>query len=375
MTARPAHRARRLAATFTALLTAGVLASLAACSSDAGATAEPSATATDDAPAALAEAPELRLGYFANVTHALPLIGVEDGTYQKTLGDTKLTTEIFNAGPAAVEALFGGAIDAAYVGPNPAINAFAQSNGEAIRIVAGATSGGAQLVVNDSITTAADLKGKTLATPQLGNTQDVALRAWLDDQDLSSSLTGAASDVNIVPQENSQTLDAFKAGQVDGAWLPEPWASRLVDAGAHVLVDEKDLWPDGDFVTTHLIVSTEYLDKYPGTVKKLIEAEYATNEWITANPDAAKTAANANIEKLTGKPLADGVLDRAWGNLRLTLDPIASSLQTSADHAVAVGTSKETDLTGIYDLTLLNQVLEANGQKAADDAGLGAGGK
>ena len=128
-------------------------------------------------------------------------------------------------------------------------------------------------------------------------------------------------------------------------------------------------------MTTHLIVSTDFLDKYPGTVKKLIEAEYATNEWITANPDAAKTAANANIEKLTGKPLADGVLDRAWGNLRLTLDPIASSLQTSADHAVAVGTSKKTDLTGIYDLTLLNEVLKANGQDPADDAGLGADGK
>ena len=229
--------------------------------------------------------------------------------------------------------------------------------------------------MNDSIKTAADLKGKSLATPQLGNTQDVALRSWLADQELTSSLTGAPSDVNILPQENAQTLDAFKAGQVDGAWLPEPWASRLVDAGAHVLVDEKDLWPGGDFVTTQLIVSTDFLDKYPGTVKKLIEAEYATNEWITAHPDDAKTAANADIEKLTSKPLADGVLDRAWGNLRLTLDPIASSLQTSADHGVAVGTSKKTDLTGIYDLTLLNEVLKANGQEPADDAGLGANGK
>lgn len=375
MTARPAPRARRLAATLTTLLTAGVVASLGACSADsaAGTGDEPTASETTAGP--LAEADELRLGYFANVTHALPLIGVEDGTYQETLGDTKLTTTIFNAGPAAVEGIFSGAIDAAYVGPNPAINAFAQSNGEAIKIVAGATSGGAQLVVNDSIQDPADLKGKALATPQLGNTQDVALRAWLEEQDLTSSITGAPSDVNILPQENSQTLDAFKAGQVDGAWLPEPWASRLVDAGAHVLVDEKDLWPGGDFVTTHLIVATEFLDKYPGTVKKLIEAEYATNEWITANEDAAKTAANANIEKLTGKPLADGVLDRAWGNLRLTLDPIASSLQTSADHGVEVGTSKETDLTGIYDLTLLNEVLAANGQEPADDAGLGADGK
>ena len=301
MTARPAPRARRLAATLTALLTAGVVASLGACSSNA--TADPGTTASSTTAGPLAEADEVRLGYFANLTHALPLIGVEDGTYQKTLGDTKLSTTIFNAGPAAVEGIFSGAIDAAYVGPNPAINAFAQSKGDAIRIVAGATSGGAQLVVNDSIKTPADLKGKSLATPQLGNTQDVALRAWLKDQDLSSSLTGAPSDVSILPQDNAQTLDAFKAGQVDGAWLPEPWASRLVDAGAHVLVDESDLWPDGDFVTTQLIVATKFLDKYPGTVKKLIEAEYATSQWITANPDDAKTAANATIEKLTGKPL------------------------------------------------------------------------
>ncbi|MEZ0448305.1 ABC transporter substrate-binding protein [Cellulomonas sp. ICMP 17802] len=362
-----ARTTRRVALALTALLTA----TLAACSSGAAAdSGDTSAAPSTDGP--LAEAPELRLGYFANLTHAAALVGVDDGTYQKVLGDTKLSTQIFNAGPAAVEALFGGAIDATFVGPNPAINAFAQSNGDAIRIVSGATSGGAQLVVRDGIESAEDLKGTTLATPQLGNTQDVALRAWLDDQGLKTSLTGGESDVTIAPQENSQTLDLFKAGQLDGAWLPEPWASRLVvDAGAHVLVDEKDLWPQGDFVTTHLIVSTDYLSKYPGTVKKLIEAESQTIDWIAANPDDAKTLANSAIEKLSGKPLSQGVLDRAWGNLRITLDPIASSLQTSADHGVAAGVSKETDLHGIYDLTLLNEVLAEQGKDPVDDAGLG----
>ncbi|WP_456825842.1 ABC transporter substrate-binding protein [Cellulomonas sp. P5_E12] len=367
-----ARTTRRVALALTALLTA----SLAACSSSAAGDDTADAAASPSESAALAEAPELRLGYFANLTHANALVGVDDGTYQKALGDTKLTTQIFNAGPAAVEGLFGGAIDASFIGPNPAINAFAQSNGDAIRIVSGATSGGAQLVVRDGIDKPADLKGTTLATPQLGNTQDVALRAWLDDNDLKTSLTGGESDVTIAPQENSQTLDAFKAGTLDGAWLPEPWASRLVvDAGAHVLVDEKDLWPDGDFVTTHLIVTTDFLSKYPGTVKKLIEAEYETSQWIEANPEEAKTTANAAIEKLSGKPLSQEVLDRAWGNLRLTLDPIASSLQTSADNGVAAGVSKETDLHGIYDLTLLNQVLADNGQDPVDDAGLGASGK
>ncbi|HWJ85362.1 MAG TPA: ABC transporter substrate-binding protein [Cellulomonas sp.] len=360
-----ARRSRRLTTALAALAAAGLVAALAACSSG-------DADAAPKASDATAQAPELRLGYFANLTHAVALVGVEDGTFQKDLGSTKLTTQIFNAGPEAVEALFGGAIDAAFVGPNPAINAFSKSDGKAIRIVSGATSGGAQLVVRDGIDTAADLKGTTLATPQLGNTQDVALRAWLSDQGLTTSLTGGASDVDIAPQDNSQTLDLFKAGEVDGAWLPEPWASRLVvDAGAHVLVDEKDLWPEGDFVTTHLIVSTDFLDKYPATVKKLIEAEYETADWISQNSDEARTAANTALEKLSGKSLSDDVLDRAWGNLRITLDPIASSLQTSADHGVAAGVADETDLHGIYDLTLLNEVLAANGQEAVSDAGLG----
>ncbi|MBO3085807.1 ABC transporter substrate-binding protein [Cellulomonas fengjieae] len=361
MTARPAR--------LTALLAAGLLAALTACSS-AAVGPDPSPTASSDA-----QAPELRLGYFANLTHAVALVGVDDGTYQESLGDTQLTTQIFNAGPAAVEALFGGAIDATFIGPNPAINAFAQSDGDAVRIVSGATSGGAQLVVRDGIDSPDDLVGTTLATPQLGNTQDVALRAWLADQGLETSLTGGASDVTIAPQENSQTLDLLKAGELDGAWLPEPWASRLVvDAGAHVLLDEKELWPDGDFVTTHLIVSTEYLSTYPGTVKKLLEAQLATSEWIAANPDEAKTRSNAVIEELSGKPLSPQVLDRAWSNLRITLDPVATSLQTSADHAVAAGTSKETDLRGIYDLTLLNEVLAEHGQEPVADGGLGASG-
>src|SRR4051794_29424253 len=218
-----ARTTRRVALALTALLTA----SLAACSSGAAAD-EPTTAATASADAPLAEAPELRLGYFANLTHANALVGGDDGTYQKALGDTELTTQIFNAGPAAVEGLFGGAIDASFVGPNPAINAYAQSNGDAIRIVSGATSGGAQLVVRDGIDKPADLKGTTLATPQLGNTQDVALRAWLDDQGLKTSLTGGESDVNITPPGNTQTPGPFKAGQLGGAPLPQPRAAPPV---------------------------------------------------------------------------------------------------------------------------------------------------
>jgi NitT/TauT family transport system substrate-binding protein len=299
-------------------------------------------------------------------------VGVQDGTYAKDLGSTKLETQIFNAGPAAVEALFAGSIDAAYVGPNPAINAFTKSNGEAVRIVSGASSGGAQLVVQPQYTTAASLKGTTLATPQLGGTQDVALRFWLKQNGLSAPTTGTG-DVTVAPQENAQTLDLFKQGKIAGAWLPEPWASRLVtEAGATVLVDEKSLWPQGAFVTTHLIVSTQFLQQHPQTVTKLLQAEADTLAEVTADPTKAKATANEALKALTGKQLKAAALDRAWGNLTLTLDPIASTLQTSADHGVEVGTTKKADLKGIYDLTLLNALLVKSGKPPVSAAGLGS---
>jgi NitT/TauT family transport system substrate-binding protein len=194
----------------------------------------------------------LRLGYFPNVTHATAIVGVESGIFEDQLGkDVDLELSTFNAGPAAVEALFADALDATYIGPNPAINAFAQSDGEAIRIISGATSGGAFLVVKPEIKNVKGLKGTTLATPQLGNTQDVALRAFLKEKGFETTTDGGG-DVSIVPQDNAVTLAAFQAGDIDGAWVPQPWAERLIsEGGGKVLVDERDLWPDGQYVTTH----------------------------------------------------------------------------------------------------------------------------
>lgn len=360
-TTRTPRRLRRGAALAAALLVS--VTGLAACGTS---------TASSGEAAATSEASTLRLGYFANITHALPLIGVQDGTYARELGATKLETQVFNAGPAAVEALFAGSLDAAYVGPNPAINAFTKSDGEAVRIVAGASSGGAQLVVRPEFTTAASLKGQTLATPQLGGTQDVALRYWLKQQGLSAPTTGQG-DVVVAPQENAQTLDLFTQGKIAGAWVPEPWASRLVlEAGGTVLVDEKDLWPQGAFVTTHLIVATPFLQAHPETVTRLLAAERATLAAATKDPAAAKATANAALKALTGKQLSAQVLDRAWDNLTLTVDPIASTLQASAQHGVEVGTTKKTDLSGIYDLTLLNKLLVADGEPPVSAASLGS---
>ena len=283
------------------------------------------------------------------------------------LGDTTLTTQTFNAGPAAVEALFGGALDATYIGPNPAINAFIRSNGDAVRIIAGATSGGASLVVRPGISDIAQLRGKRIATPQTGGTQDIALRHLLSENGFEVDRAGAG-DVTVLAQENPVTLAAFQAGEVDGAWVPEPWASRLVlEGGGSVLVDERDLWPGGDFVTTHLIVRTEYLRDHPETVRRLVAASVESNRQIDADPARAKQVVNDALDKLTGKPLAPEVLDRAFAGIRSTDDPIASSLATSAEHAFGTGLVKRADLRGIYDLRLLREVLGA----LVDDAGLG----
>jgi NitT/TauT family transport system substrate-binding protein len=351
----------------TALSLAALVLTAGCATSSGGATdaavAEPAATSSGTPAAAL------RLGYFPNVTHATAVYGDAAGTFAEALGDdTTLTTQQFNAGPSAVEALFGGALDATYIGPNPAINAFVKSQGDAVRIVAGATSGGASLVVRPGIDSAEDLEGTRIATPQTGGTQDIALRHYLSEAGYEVAANGAG-EVTVVAQENPVTLTAFQAGEVDGAWLPEPWASRLVlEAGAEVLVDEQDLWPGGDFVTTHLIVRTEYLRDHPQTVKALIEGSVEANRQIAADPERAQQVVGAALGELTGKPLPPPVLDRAWAGITPTDDPIATSLATSAEHAFATGLVEQADLRGIYDLTLLREVLGTS----VDDADLGA---
>jgi NitT/TauT family transport system substrate-binding protein len=305
----------------------------------------------------------LRLGLFPNITHATALVGVHEGIFQQHLGSAAtLSTSSFTAGGKAIEALFAGAIDASYVGPNPAINGWAKSKGKALRIVSGATSGGAALVVKAGVTSAAQLKGSKLASPALGNTQDVALRTWLQQNGLHTDESGGG-DVSILPQENAQTLDAFKSGAIDGAWVPEPWATRLVNEGnGSVLVDERSLWPNGKFVTTHLVVAASFLEAHPAVVSQLLAGQIAANDLIATDPAKAQAAANAQIEQITQKRLADSVITAAWGHLEFTNDPIASSLRTSADHAIAIGLLDPVDLTGIYALDPLNSLLTAAGR-------------
>jgi NitT/TauT family transport system substrate-binding protein len=262
--------------------------------------------------------------------------------------------------------LASGALDAAYIGPNPAINLFTKSNGEAIRVVSGATSGGAALVVRPDITSVDQLRGTTIATPSLGNTQDVALRYFLDSNGIKVDTQGGG-DLEVRPQDNSVTVDAYKSGAIDGAWVPEPTLSRLVADGATVLVDEADEWPGGKFVTTHLIVRTEYLNHNPQIVRRLVEANVASIDALNADPAAAQVATNAALGEITGKPLDEELVASAWKNLTFTPDPIASSLFVSADHALELGLLDNADLDGIYNLTALNEVLVAAGKPEVAD--------
>jgi NitT/TauT family transport system substrate-binding protein len=321
-------------------------------------------TACGKAPADSGEDVTLRLGYFPNLTHATALVGVSKGIFARDLGPKiHLEVKTFNAGPAAVEALFSDALDAAYIGPNPAINAFAKSKGEAIRIISGVTSGGAFLVVKPSINSAAGLKGRKVASPQLGNTQDVGLRNWLSSQGLKTDAQGGG-DVSVVPQENAQTLDTFKTGTIDGAWVPEPWATRLIlEGGGKVLVDERDLWPDGKYVTTHLIVRTAFLKQHPGAVEALLKGQIEANDYVNAHPVEAQSVVNDAIYNLTGKKLSGPVIANAWKSLAFTDDPIASSLRRSASAAESLGLLEKVDLKGIYDLSILNRLLKEQGKE------------
>ena len=308
-------------------------------------------------------ATELKLGYFGNVTHAPALVGVSKGYIAEALGGTRLSTQVFNAGPAAIEALNAGAIDATYIGPNPAINSFVKSAGESVNIIAGAAAGGAQLVVKPEISSAADLKGKTLASPQLGGTQDVALRAWLATQGYKTNVDGSG-EVAINPTENAQTLKLFQDGKLDGAWLPEPWASRLVlQAGAKVLVDEKDLWDGslagkaGEFPTTILIVNQKFAAEHPDTVKALLKGHVKSVEWLNGAAAGEKaTVINAALKEAAGAELKADVIERSLKNIVFTVDPLAGTYPKLLKDGVEAGTTKQADINGIFDLTALNEV-------------------
>jgi NitT/TauT family transport system substrate-binding protein len=310
----------------------------------------------------------VRVGAFPNITHPQAMVGKSEGWFEKALGNSvKIEWKSFNAGPSAIEALFAGALDITYIGPNPAITGYVRSQGEALRVVAGATSGGAALVVrNDSgIQKPEDFHGKRVASPQMGNTQDVALRAWLKAHGMKSADKGG--DVMVMPMANPDQLTLFQKKELDAAWAPEPWATRLIKEGnGRLFLDERDLWPRGQFVTAHIIVSTKFLREHPDVVKNFIRAHVELTDWINGHLPEAKKMLNAQIQKETGKALSPALLDEAFGRLQVTYDPLRSSLLNSAHSAFEAGFLGKAmpDLSNLYDLSLLNQVLAEKKLKA-----------
>ena len=307
----------------------------------------------------------LRIGYFPNINHAQAVIGLGRGDFQKALGDNvEVTTQIFSAGPSAIESLFANQIDVAYIGPNPAINGYVQSNGEALRIISGAASGGAVFVVrNDSgINSAQDLANKKFSSPQLGNTQDVALRKYLLDNGYNTKENGG--NVEVIPAKNADIVSLMIKKEIDGAWVPEPWGAKLIkEANAKVLVDERDLWPDRQFVTAHIIARTDYLESNPDVVKKLLEAHINETDWINDNPEEALQIFNTELDKITGKTIPEDEYREGILRIELTYNPLKESLFKSANDAFDIGFLGKTrpDLSEIYDLRILNGVLKERG--------------
>ncbi|MEV7684779.1 aliphatic sulfonate ABC transporter substrate-binding protein [Streptomyces bungoensis] len=316
----------------------------------------------------------VRIGYFGNLTHATALVGVQKGFFQKELGATRVEPAVFNAGPSEIEALNSGSIDIGWIGPSPAINGWAKSGGTDLRIIGGSASGGVKLVVDPKkIRSLKDVKGKRIATPQLGNTQDVAFLNWAAGRGWKVDAQSGKGDVTVVRMDNKITPDAYKSGSVDGAWVPEPTASKLVAEGAKVLLDEASLWPDRKFVITNIVVRQGFLKEHPKAVEAVLRASVETNRWINAHPDQAKAAANRQLAADSGTALPAGVLDPAWKSITFTDDPLASTLGTEARHAVQAGLLRQPDLKGVYDLTILNKVLRDRGAGTVGDAGLGTG--
>jgi NitT/TauT family transport system substrate-binding protein len=311
------------------------------------------------------EGTQVKLGYFPNLTHGTALVGMEKGYYEDQLAEDGASVQFaeFDSGSDTITALLNGDLAATYIGPVPAVTAYSQSQGN-VSVIAGAASGGAALVVNDDISSIEDLEGKTIATPGEFNTQDIAARAYFKEQGFGINPDGSG-DINITPQDNSVIIQAFRQGEIDGAWVPEPYASIMVNDGGTVLLDEADIWPGGEFNTTNLLVNDDFASEYPDLVADLLAAHVEANDFINSNTDEAKQLIDTKLAELTGAELPDDVFESAWSHLSFTNDPLASTLEKDAADSYDAGAIEEPidDIGDVYNLDPLNEVLAENGEE------------
>ena len=318
-----------------------------------------SATGGSSATSTSAPLKELRIGYFPNFTHAQAVLGVASGEFQQAVGSTKVSTKVFNAGPSLVEALFGDQIDIGYVGPGPALNAFAQSRGEGIRIISGAAANGVIIVArkDSGIEKLADLAGKRIASPQQGNTQDIAAKHYVTAELKQKDFK------NVIPVQNAEQAGMMSGQQIDAAWAPEPWGSFLVSqAGGKVIGEEKDLWPQGQFAITVVVTSPKFLADHPDVVEKVLGVHNAWTTRLTTEPDKYLPQLEQGLFALTTKKLPAGVLKSALGYTKFTNDPLPHTFETFAGWSFDLGFSKSrTDTKGLIDTAILQKVKSAAG--------------
>jgi len=319
--------------------------------SGAGCDRAGSSSSSNGQPAAVAE---VRIGYFANVTHAQAVLGISSGEFADAAKPAKVTTKVFNAGPSLIEALFANEVDIGYVGPGPALSAYAKSKGQGIRVISGAAANGVVIVAskNSGISTLADLKGKRVATPQHGNTQDIAARHYL-----VSDLKQPDAN-NVIAVQNSEQAGMMDRGQIDAAWAPEPWGSRLiVETGAKLIAEEKDLWPAKQFSLTVVVTTPEFLQQHADVVKKVLDVHNHWTQRLSQSPDQYASQLGEALGALTGKKLPEGVLPQAIARVKFTNDPLPATFNTMAQWAQDLGfQGKIANLDGLFDTAILKQV-------------------
>jgi NitT/TauT family transport system substrate-binding protein len=284
----------------------------------------------------------VRLAHFPNITHAPAMLAVSDGRFARALGEHGLDVKVLNAGPGAMEALLAGELDIAYVGPSPAINTFLQTHGEGLRVISGACEGGASLIAakESGIRSIRDLAGKRVASPQLGNTQDISLRHFLAKEGLKPRDKGG--DVEILPMKNPDIFLQFKRNELDAAWVPEPWATRLAkEAGAVRVIDERKLWPGKRFATTVIVARTGFAKEHPDIIESILKAHAEEVDWIRGNPKDAQLAVNTELKRLTGKPLSHDVLVESWRYVDFTTDLDPNCFEAFLRAAIECGFIKD----------------------------------
>lgn len=307
---------------------------------------EPATSAT---PAKESAPQEIRLAYFANLTHAQAVLGMASGDFEKAVAPSKIKTRLFNAGPSLIEAMRADEVDIGYVGPGPAVAGFVSSGGKGLKVICGAAANGVSIVVgkDSGISSLPSLAGKRLATPQLANTQDLSARHYLKE-------TLKVTDLgNVLPVANADQVSMMKRGQIDAAWVPEPWGARLVaEAGGRLIGEEKDLWPDGQFATTIVVASPKFMREHPETVRKLLAVHRNWTLKLQQDPAGQLPQLKSALLALTKKELPPGVLDQAITRVKFTDDPIASSIASMAKWSYELGFAKQPpDLTGMVDTT------------------------